>query len=365
MVMIAIIHLVFLCSTLLYFYFKYIHIRLFPTPLEFKDKNVVIVGGSSGIGLALGKKLLSYGIKTLVIISSDRTKLKTAKSALLGCVDTKKSKSIPILTMCCDVAELDRIKNREKFQKDINSLTEIGRVDYLFFSQGIFETGYFLQMRPGQFQRSMFVNYLSNVFLCKIFIPEMIKYDIEKSDKEKSDKEHGKRLKERHIVFIGSIASTVSYVGYTAYSPTKYALKALAEGLENEFLGMNFKFHIAFPSVVDTPMHERGEYTKRPETREINKTSKVITPEKCADYILNNLKRRRFYLGTGLLSELCIVFQRMAGPLYRNSFWFLLQLCLFSPFLLFFNHKLRKGSQKYLKAKIGFFLWYSGVRNKK
>jgi 3-dehydrosphinganine reductase len=41
------------------------------------------------------------------------------------------------------------------------------------------------------------------------------------------------------IVIVASAAAVVSFIGYSTYAPTKFALRGLADALRNEFLGFN------------------------------------------------------------------------------------------------------------------------------
>ncbi len=43
------------------------------------------------------------------------------------------------------------------------------------------------------------------------------------------------------IVFVSSGAGVASYIGYSAYAPTKWALRGLADTLRNELLADNIK----------------------------------------------------------------------------------------------------------------------------
>ena len=47
------------------------------------------------------------------------------------------------------------------------------------------------------------------------------------------------------IVIVASAAAVVSFIGYSTYAPTKFALRGLADSLRNEFLGFNVSVRVA------------------------------------------------------------------------------------------------------------------------
>jgi 3-dehydrosphinganine reductase len=49
------------------------------------------------------------------------------------------------------------------------------------------------------------------------------------------------------IMFVASALALTGYVGYSAYVPSKFALRGLAESLRNELLPYNIKICIAYP----------------------------------------------------------------------------------------------------------------------
>jgi 3-dehydrosphinganine reductase len=62
----------------------------------------------------------------------------------------------------------------------------------------------------------MNVNYLGSVYACRAVLPGM------------------KARNSGRIVFVSSQAGQIGLFGFTAYSPTKFALRGLAESLQME-----------------------------------------------------------------------------------------------------------------------------------
>jgi 3-dehydrosphinganine reductase len=57
------------------------------------------------------------------------------------------------------------------------------------------------------------------------------------------------------IIVVGSLLSITGFPGYSPYTPTKYALKGLVDGLDIEYRPFNIFFQLAIPADVDTPMY--------------------------------------------------------------------------------------------------------------
>ena len=62
----------------------------------------------------------------------------------------------------------------------------------------------------------MDVNYLGSVLLTRAVVPSLV------------------RQKQGRVVFVSSMAGQLGLFGYTAYSPSKFALRGLAESLQME-----------------------------------------------------------------------------------------------------------------------------------
>ena len=71
-----------------------------------------------------------------------------------------------------------------------------------------------------------------------------------------------------NICIIGSAASVVSFIGYSSYAPTKFALRGLADSLRNELSGFNIQVSMAYPPDTDTPGFKLENEKKPQETKD-------------------------------------------------------------------------------------------------
>jgi len=95
----------------------------------------------------------------------------------------------------------------------------------------------------------------------------------------------------RKLVFIASLASFCSIVGYTSYSPAKAAVRQLADSLREECILYDIDVHCAFPANIMTPGFEVEEQTKPDLTRKMEGPAGGETPEVVASRIISKLEQ--------------------------------------------------------------------------
>ena len=120
--------------------------------MEYKDKNILISGGSSGIGLALAKEFASLGAN-ITILARRKNKL---ESALKEIKNNAVSPDQKFKSLSADVS------NYEELKKILSEDTT--PYDVLINSAGIAYPGKFVDLEPEIFKRIMDVNYLGTVY---------------------------------------------------------------------------------------------------------------------------------------------------------------------------------------------------------
>eukprot|EP01102_Stenamoeba_stenopodia_P021450 TRINITY_DN8645_c0_g1_i4.p1 TRINITY_DN8645_c0_g1~~TRINITY_DN8645_c0_g1_i4.p1 ORF type:complete len:186 (-),score=39.00 TRINITY_DN8645_c0_g1_i4:245-802(-) len=124
--------------------------------------------------------------------------------------------------------------------------------------------------------------------------------------------------KQGRIILISSMAGLVGIFGYTAYTPTKYALRGFAESLHMEMRPHNVRVSLSFPPDVDTPQLAEENKYKPAETKAIAEGAGLFTADQLAQDLVSGIKRWRFYINTGLdgfmLGSLCSSMTPAASP---------------------------------------------------
>uniref|UniRef100_A0A8K9UIH6 3-dehydrosphinganine reductase n=1 Tax=Oncorhynchus mykiss TaxID=8022 RepID=A0A8K9UIH6_ONCMY len=222
-----------------------------PKPLKLNGAHVVVTGGSSGIGKSIAMECYRQGA-FITLVARDESKLVQAKKEVEKCA----------------------INDKQCQEK-------LGPVDMLVNCAGTSFSGKFEEVEVERFRSMMEVNYLGSVYPTRAVITTM------------------KERRMGRILFISSQAGQIGLFGYTAYSPSKFALRGLAESLQMEMKPYNIYVTVAYPPDTDTPGLAEENRTKPLETRLISETSGVTQPEQVAKIVVKDAVQGNFNSSVG------------------------------------------------------------------
>ncbi|WP_321176409.1 SDR family NAD(P)-dependent oxidoreductase [Limnospira indica] len=252
---------------------------------KMKAEHGIITGGSSGIGLEIAKLLIQTGAN-ITLIARDGEKLEKAAREL-----EKLCPEREVLTLAADVS--DRLEIEAAM---MNSCDRLGTPDILVTSAGIAYPGYFLEIPITVFEQTMSVNYFGALYSVKAIVPLMVK--------------RGKGT----VVLISSGAGLIGLYGYAAYSPSKFALRGLAEALRGELKPLGIKIAVVYPPDTDTPQLRTENLTKPPETQQITATAGIWKPEDVAEAIVRGLEKGEFAITPGMEMTLLNRLHSLVSP---------------------------------------------------
>jgi 3-dehydrosphinganine reductase len=260
---------------------------------DWQGKHAIVTGGSSGIGKAIAELLIERGAN-LSLIARDWEKL-TATKAELERLSIKSDQTVNIFK--ADVSD------REEMEKAIaDSLDHLGAPSLLVTSAGIAKPGYFREQTIDIFEQTMAVNYFGSLYALKAVLPKM--------------QERG----EGNIVLISSGAGLIGIYGYTTYSPTKFALRGLAEALRGELKGSGIEISIVYPPDTNTPQLIEENKTKPPETKLITESASLWKAEGIALEVLRGLDRSSFTISPGTEMKILTRLHSLIAPLLNRYF---------------------------------------------
>ncbi|MBE9168107.1 SDR family oxidoreductase [Pleurocapsales cyanobacterium LEGE 06147] len=239
---------------------------------SFQNKHVIITGGSSGIGKATAKLLARQGAN-ISIIARDVNKLKAARQEI---ETARASKEQKVFTASANASIRTEIKTVIEAAID-----RLGTPDILITSVGIARPGYFGEIPIEVFEQSMAINYFGSLYSLKAVLPAM------------------ERQKKGCIVLISSGAGLIGIYGYSAYSPSKFALRGLAESIRGELQPKGIQISIVYPPNTDTPQLAEENKTKPTETKIIEGTAKTWMAEDVAQAIIEGINRKSFAITPG------------------------------------------------------------------
>jgi 3-oxoacyl-[acyl-carrier protein] reductase len=185
--------------------------------MEVNNSNILITGGSSGIGKETAKQFIQKGAK-VVITGRDENKLKHVADEI---------GAIPLLF---DVSNLNSIN--EMAVKAISLLD--GKIDVLVNNAGI---GVFPKLGDITIEDMQSV-YNTNVFGLALLTQEIVKtFKIQN---------YG------NIINLGSSASLKGFVGGSIYAASKFALRGMSQSWQAELRKFNIRVSLVNPSEVAT-----------------------------------------------------------------------------------------------------------------
>jgi 3-dehydrosphinganine reductase len=244
---------------------------------HFRNKVALVVGGSSGIGLATARLLAAQGAHVW-LVARDSAKLDAALAQLESArVDAGSKFGI----VSADVTDATQAAAA------VSHIAECaGTPDLLINSAGAAYPGYFQSLDIDTFHRMMDLNYFGTIHVTKAVIPGMLQRG------------------SGHIVNICSEAAFMGVYGYTAYGDAKYAVRGFSDALRAEMKPLGIGVSIVFPPNTDTPGFVTENLVKPPETRALEDTAKLMQPAEVASVILRGLARRQYIIIPGFEGKL-------------------------------------------------------------
>ncbi|WP_088892547.1 SDR family oxidoreductase [Leptolyngbya ohadii] len=239
---------------------------------DWTGKAAIITGGSSGIGKALAKRLVQQGAN-VAIVARDPEKLALAQQEIVAYCRRADQQ---VCIYSADVS--DRLQAETAIQAAIAAL---GSPALLVTCAGIAHPGYFQDLPIEIFERTMAINYFGSLYCIRAVVPAMMAQG------------------QGQIAMISSGAGLIGIYGYTPYSPSKFALRGLAESLRGELKPMGIGVSIVYPPDTDTPQLVEENKTKPPETKRITATAETWSADGVAREIMTGLQKQAFTIAPG------------------------------------------------------------------
>lgn len=190
--------------------------------MAIEGKVIIIMGASSGIGEATARILAEKGAK-LVLAGRREDRLKEIKESL---------PEAHIVYRKADVT------NHEEVQQVIDlAIAEYGQLDVLFNNAGIMPTAPLAETRRDEWKNMLDINVMGVLNGIAAALPKMVEQ------------------KSGHIISTDSVAGHVVYPHSAVYCGTKFAVRAIMEGLRQEQRENNIKSTIISPGAVLTELY--------------------------------------------------------------------------------------------------------------
>jgi short-subunit dehydrogenase len=204
--------------------------RALSTPsYSFRGKNVLITGGSRGLGLVLARELIDRGA-SVAICARDEEELNLAFHDL-------KRHGGRVVAVPCDIT----------VQEQVNSTVEViesrlGSIDVLINNAGIIGVGPLETMTIDDFERTMRTHFWASLFTTLAVLPGM------------------RQRKDGRIINVSSFGGKVAVPHMVPYVASKFALVGLSSALRAELAGTGVVVTTACPGLMRTGSHLNAEF---------------------------------------------------------------------------------------------------------
>gem|GEM_PF-716414 len=201
----------------------------------FEKKVVTITGGSSGIGLALAKRIVLFNPKAIILISHEEAKLHDAVIQL-----KKIAPNVEVELFVADIADSKSVRSACS-----KIISDFGAPDILINNAGYAHYLLFHEMTEDEVVRHANVNFIGAMRVVHAFLPAM------------------RKAKRGQIVNIASIAGHMVMTPNLVYSAAKHGMIAWSEGLSVELASDDIHVQTISPGRVLTDFFRHESFKTR------------------------------------------------------------------------------------------------------
>jgi 3-dehydrosphinganine reductase len=245
---------------------------------NFRNQLALVTGGSSGIGLALSKRLAQLGASVWVV-ARRRDVLEAAL------VEIEKYRIDP--SQRFGIIQLDISDEAQVKEKLGQFLSTVGTPDLLVNNAGLSRPGEILGQESEIFRQMINVNYLGTLYVVQTVVPAMV------------------ARRSGHIVNVASGAAFIPVYGYGAYGASKFAVRGFSDVLRSELKNAHIQVSVVMPADVDTPQHSEELQYLPPLTHQLVGDNEVLMkPEAVAEEIIRGIRKNDYLILPGFFMKL-------------------------------------------------------------
>ncbi|HET6630063.1 MAG TPA: SDR family oxidoreductase [Woeseiaceae bacterium] len=246
---------------------------------DFRNKTVIVTGGSEGVGAAVARRFADAGAN-LVLVARGREKLERLAEELRP--------KARVLTCAMDVT--DEAAGPALLER---AEREFGAVHVLVNNAGYHHRGPVEKVEARELGRMIDVNLKAPIVLSRLALPYL------------------RKSGEGAIINVASLAGRTPVPGAATYSASKFGLRAFTFALGEELAGSRIKIAAVSPGPIDTGFI----MTNIDAVADITFSQPLSTADEVAqvvmDLAVNDARERSMPPASGWLTTLSYLFPRM------------------------------------------------------
>lgn len=193
--------------------------------MQLEGKNVLITGGTRGIGKCMIQELIKGGVSKIAVIARDKENLKKL---------SQEFEEVKFLKITGDVANIEVLREAVARIED-----KWGHLDILINNAGIVSAGPLDDIQDEDVYDQVAINFTAVLLLTKYCIPLL------------------KSAEEGAILNISSGLGLIGMPFYSVYGSTKAAIRQFSDSMRRELAPFNISVTCAFPTATDTDMMQK------------------------------------------------------------------------------------------------------------
>ena len=238
----------------------------------FRNKNVLVTGGSSGIGRSLAVRLAEAGAGVFLLAR----RIEPLEETLAALEASRQTPNQIFGYAAVDVGD------RKAVESAIRRLLHTFDVDMLINNAGIAHADSLERTDAEVFESMMRTNYFGTVWTTRALVP------------------HFRARRGGHIANVSSLVGVLGFYGYAAYAPSKFAVMGFSDVVRNELKEFGVRVTVLLPPDTDTPQLAEENRTKPAQTRAINGSVRTMNPDDVAFALLRGMAAGRYHVIPGI-----------------------------------------------------------------
>lgn len=244
--------------------------------ITIQGKTALVTGASRGIGRAIALELAQQGLKRLLLVARDATKL----AELASEIKAQEIQDIEVVIVPLDLTQPIAVNIAIA-----KAWRDHGPIHLLVNCAGIAHQTPFLQSKLPQLQEEISLNLMGMYTITRLLARRMA------------------ARQEGTIVNVSSLMGKVAAPTMSTYSATKFAILGFTQALRGELSAHKLKVIALLPTLTDTDM-SRG--------LKLFSFVRVTTPQRVAQALVRGLRRGESEILVGWQSYLAVWGQRLA-----------------------------------------------------